>query len=85
LNSTAGARLRRRRGPASGHRSDPDWRPSDDVDDVEDEAPSRAGVMVATEVGAAEGEPDYLDVDVVEDSGALPISEVTIDDELAEE
>ncbi|PRC47821.1 hypothetical protein C6A85_82990, partial [Mycobacterium sp. ITM-2017-0098] len=42
-------------------------------------------VMVATEVGAAEGEPDYLDVDVVEDSGALPISEVTIDDELAEE
>ncbi|PRC47526.1 hypothetical protein C6A85_84495, partial [Mycobacterium sp. ITM-2017-0098] len=42
LNSTAGARLRRRRGPASGHRSDPDWRPSDDVDDVEDEAPSRA-------------------------------------------
>lgn len=84
LNSTAGSRLRRRRGPASGHRSDPDWQPSDDVDDVEDDAPSRAVVMVATAAETAEGEPDYLDVDVVEDSGALPISDIA-DDARAEE
>ena len=66
LNRSAGARLRRRRGPASGHRSDPDWQPSADTDDVEDGAPGRAVVMVATDAGTAEGEPDYLDVDVVE-------------------
>ncbi|MGB0964004.1 MAG: hypothetical protein ACPGVY_15060, partial [Mycobacterium sp.] len=30
LNSSRTARLRRRRAPASGHRSDPDWRPSED-------------------------------------------------------
>src|SRR3954469_17018122 len=34
LNSGTGARLLRRRGPATGHRSDPDWRPSmNDTDD----------------------------------------------------
>ena len=37
LNSSRAARLRRRGGPAAGHRSDPDWRPCDaDVDDVDD-------------------------------------------------
>lgn len=77
LNSGAGARLRRRRGPASGHRSDPDWRPSaEDADLDADEAPSRAVVMVATEADSADGEPDYLDVDVVEDSGALPVADI---------
>lgn len=85
LNSGAGARLRRRRGPASGHRSDPDWQPSSvDVDDVE-EAPGRAVVMVADESEDVEGEPDYLDVDVVEDSGALPVADFTADDEAAED
>lgn len=78
LNSSATARLRRRRGPASGHRSDPDWRPShDDIDEsdgLESEAPGRSVVMVAAEVRDAEADSDYLDVDVVEDSGALPIS-----------
>jgi hypothetical protein len=69
LNSAAGARLRRR-GPSVGHRSDPDWRPSGD-DELEDEAPGRSVVMVAAEARDAD-EPDYLDVDVVEDSGALP-------------
>ncbi|HEY9263691.1 MAG TPA: gephyrin-like molybdotransferase receptor GlpR [Mycobacterium sp.] len=82
LNSGRTARLRRR-GPASGHRSDPDWRPSHDdpdgaLDDLEDDAPSRAVVMVATKADdrgdGLDGEPDYLDVDVVEDSGALPIA-----------
>jgi hypothetical protein len=77
LNSGAGARLRRRRGPASGHRSDPDWQPSaEDADLDDEEAPSRAVVMVAAEADSADGEPDYLDVDVVEDSGALPVADI---------
>jgi hypothetical protein len=83
LNSSAGARLRRRRGPASGHRSDPHWQPSDDVDDVDDvgdNAPGRSVVMVATDVTTSDGEPDYLDVDVVEDSGALPIADIAADE-----
>ena len=90
LNSGTAVRLRRR-GPAAGHRSDPDWRPSeDDLDedidadvdaDLEDaradvraddgaRAPQRSVVKVAAE--ATQDEPDYLDVDVVEDSEALP-------------
>jgi uncharacterized membrane protein len=77
LNSNAGARLRRR-GPAAGHRSDPDWQPAEEdvdaeLDEREDVAPSRTVVMVAAGAREADDEPDYLDVDVVEDSGALPI------------
>src|SRR5947208_10423283 len=60
LNSGAGARLRRRGGPAAGHRSDPDWQPSDDGDDLADAEPGRSVVMVATETRDAD-EPDYLD------------------------
>ncbi|MEZ0341949.1 gephyrin-like molybdotransferase receptor GlpR [Mycobacterium sp. pV006] len=72
LNSAAGTRLRRR-GPAAGHRSDPDWQPSESPDDdVEHDEPGRAVVMVAAERGAAD-EPDYLDVDVVEEPDALPV------------
>jgi hypothetical protein len=86
LNTGRGARLlRRRSGPAAGHYSDPDWRPSEDhVDDAVDEhdddhdeddhhdAPSRRPVVQAA--AAVQTEPDYLDVDVVEmDSGALPV------------
>jgi len=82
LNTGRGARLlRRRSGPAAGHYSDPDWRPSeDDVDDGVDDhdeddhqdAPSRRPVVQAA--AAVSTEPDYLDVDVVEmDSGALPV------------
>ena len=85
LNGGAGSRLFRRSGPAAGHRSDPDWKPEEselaDVDqdeyqdedqdhDADDVRPARPVVM---EVADAEHtEPDYLDVDVVEDSGALP-------------
>ncbi|CAN3130550.1 gephyrin-like molybdotransferase receptor GlpR [Mycobacterium sp. smrl_JER01] len=72
LNSGAGARLRRR-GPAAGHRSDPDWQPPaddhDDLDEADAKAPARTVVMVAND--DEDDEPDYLDVDVVEDSGAL--------------
>jgi hypothetical protein len=85
LNGGAGARLLRRSGPAEGHRSDPDWKPEDselaDVDqdeyqdedqdhDTDDAQPPHPVVMKVTE--AEHTEPDYLDVDVVEDSGALP-------------
>ncbi|WP_137148327.1 gephyrin-like molybdotransferase receptor GlpR [Mycolicibacterium sp. CR10] len=80
LNSSRTARLRRHGGPASGHRSDPNWRPSGDgldgeVDDLEAE-PGRSVVMVATEAEDSDDESDYLDVDVVEDSGALPVAAV---------
>lgn len=75
LNSGRNAQ-RLRRGPAAGHHSDPDWRPAEDdldhdLDDEAEEAPERS-VVVAAVVETAE--PDYLDVDVVdEDSGALPV------------
>ncbi len=86
LNSSRAARLRRRGGPAAGHRSDPDWRPANDdlvgeSDDLADEAPGRSVVMVATATDDGAGEPDYLDVDVVEDSGALPLGAIVVDDE----
>jgi len=87
LNSAGGSRLLRRGGPATGHRSDPHWRPSEDEDDDIDDAnldemaagdkkrpnkPTRSVVVIAAVVEDAE--PDYLDVDVVdEDSGALPV------------
>jgi len=80
LNTGAGARLLRRGRPAAGHHSDPDWQPSnDDVDDDLDEEPraestERAVVRVAAVQVETDTEPDYLDVDVVdEDSGALPV------------
>ena len=38
LNTSRAARLLRRTGPAAGHRSDPDWRPSDDdLDEVDED------------------------------------------------
>lgn len=87
LNTGAGARLLRRGRPAAGHRSDPDWQPSDDdVDDdldenlhdenLHDESTERSMVRAAVVENEVDSEPDYLDVDVVdEDSGALPIGE----------
>jgi hypothetical protein len=72
LNSTGARRLRR--GPAAGHRSDPDWQPEDGLDeDLDDEAETvpRTVVVTSDSAGATDEEPDYLDVDVVEDSGAL--------------
>ncbi|MGX9787864.1 divisome protein SepX/GlpR [Mycobacterium sp. MMS18-G62] len=79
LNSGRRARLLRRGGPAAGHRSDPDWRPSsddmdDELDDVDDEPAERRSVVRAAVVDTEDDTgPDYLDVDVVEDSGALPV------------
>src|ERR1700682_1939584 len=80
LNTGRGARLLRRGRPAAGHRSDPDWQPSDDDHDkdvdeeLRDESTQRSMVRVAAVDTEADSEPDYLDVDVIdEDSGALPI------------
>ncbi|SPM30945.1 gephyrin-like molybdotransferase receptor GlpR [Mycobacterium terramassiliense] len=81
----AGSRLLKRGGPAAGHRSDPHWKPEedatddelaqDDYEEREEEAdtdvhPARPVVVKVADVEHTE--PDYLDVDVVEDSGALP-------------
>jgi hypothetical protein len=80
LNTGRAARLLKRGGPAAGHRSDPDWQPSDDdleddlVDEKHDESSERSVVRVAAVETEVDSEPDYLDVDVVdEDSGALPV------------
>jgi hypothetical protein len=80
VNTRRGARLLRRRGPAAGHFSDPHWAPEEDPSDLEyegddDVSPSRKTVVRAA--ATVTGEPDYLDVDVVElDSGALPVGGV---------
>ncbi|ART68429.1 hypothetical protein BTO20_07425 [Mycobacterium dioxanotrophicus] len=70
---------RLRRGPAAGHHSDPHWQRSGDHldeepdDEFEETTPERSVVVVAA--AAEPAEPDYLDVDIVEeDSGALPVS-----------
>jgi uncharacterized membrane protein len=92
LNTGRGARLLRRRGaPAAGHRSDPDWQPSnDDIDDdvdeeFHDESSERSVVRAAVVETEVVREPDYLDVDVVdEDSGALPIGDSDAEEELEE-
>jgi hypothetical protein len=88
LNGGVASRLLKRAGPAAGHRSDPHWTPEDAPEDElaeadedrydgheDDEAEDRqAAGSVVMQVAAddAPTEPDYLDVDVVEDSGALP-------------
>lgn len=83
LNGGLAARKRRRGGPAAGHRSDPDWQPSDEDDDFEDDGePAEKGVVVKT--ANVVPEQEYLDVDVVEeDSGALSLgaSEAVEEDE----
>ena len=88
LNSENSGRRLKRGGPASGHRSDPDWRPSEDdlddeldedadYEDAEDEddvAPQRSVVVAAAVI--EDTEPDYLDVDVIDEaSAALPVGE----------
>jgi hypothetical protein len=91
LNTTTSARLLKRGGPASGHRSDPDWRPSEDdldetfdddaydddfeADEAEEEDESEKTVVLAAPVVEI-AESDYLDVEVVDKpAGALPVGE----------
>ena len=92
LNTGRGARLLRRRRPAAGHSSDPDWQPSDDdIDDdvdeeLHEESTERSVVRVAAVDTEIDSEPDYLDVDVVEeDSGALPIGKSDAGEESIDE
>lgn len=74
-------RLLRRKAPAAGHASDPDWRPSDEDlddddldDDVEAEPARRSIVRVAAVEVEQDDDPGYLDVDVIEeDADALPV------------
>ena len=76
LNGDEKSRRFKRSGPSAGHRHDPDWQPEEDqFDDLDsDDAPSRTRSVVVVAAAADEAEPDYLDVDVVdEDSGALPV------------
>lgn len=87
LNSGRNAQ-RLRRGPAAGHHSDPHWQHTADhldekLDDdfEEDDEPAEVHIhatvqrtVVVAAVSVETSEPDYLDVDVVdEDSGALPV------------
>ncbi|AQT81509.1 hypothetical protein B1R94_23040 [Mycolicibacterium litorale] len=74
----AKSRRFRRSAPAAGHRHDPDWQPEedqfDDLDEDDEAAPVRTRSVVVVAAVAETIEPDYLDVDVVdEDSGALPV------------
>ncbi|MCW2655413.1 MAG: rane protein [Mycobacterium sp.] len=84
LNSAGARKLRR--GPADGHRSDPDWQPAeeddDDLDDDDEETAPRAVVVTGRNDAVIDEEPDYLDVDVIEvDSGALPVGSAEAVDE----
>ncbi|MFM8598964.1 MAG: gephyrin-like molybdotransferase receptor GlpR [Mycobacterium sp.] len=68
------SRLVRRRGPAVGHRHDPDWqRSEDDVEFEEFAEPSTRAVAAL----AAPAEHDYLDVDVIEEVTDEVTEEVT--------
>ena len=96
LNGTASGRLLKRAGPASGHRSDPDWRPSEgeldetfDDDDYEDdyeaeeaEEEDESEKTVVLAAPAVEvTESEYLDVDVIEEpAGALPVGTSAVDE-----
>ena len=78
LNGGAKSRRFKRSGPSAGHRHDPDWQPEEDqfdeLDEDDEVAPSRTRSVVVVAAVVEEAEPDYLDVDVVdEDSGALPV------------
>jgi hypothetical protein len=89
LNSaTAGRLLRRRSGPAAGHRSDPDWQPEedeydDDLDDVDDDETEDAEPShVVTVAAATVEETGYLDLDVGDpEAEPLPLSASAVADD----
>ncbi|BBZ12387.1 divisome protein SepX/GlpR [Mycobacterium branderi] len=83
LNSGAAARLLRRRGgPAAGHRSDPNWQPEqdeyDDLDEDTEKLQTSEVVATAADVHVAEEDPEELPVD----ESATP--EPVLDDEVAD-
>jgi hypothetical protein len=80
--------------PPEGQGDDPDWQPSDEgLDDdhdgeSHDESAERSVVRVAAVETEVDSEPDYLDVDVVDEaSGALPVGESheAVDEEESDE
>ena len=83
LNGDKSRLLKRKGRPAAGHRHDPDWQRDedefDDLDDLDEDdevqpVRTRSVVVVTAVTEEIAAEPDYLDVDVVdEDSGALPV------------
>jgi hypothetical protein len=97
LNGGANSRLIKRSGPAAGHRSDPNWTPPEESADSELDLPEaedeehdteelRAARPVVMKLATPERtEPDYLDVDVVEDSQALPAGVAEVVEEADEE
>lgn len=91
LNGEDKSRLLRRKGrPAAGHHHDPDWQRADDeFDDYEESdedseavaepVRTRTMVVMAAVTEEIRPEPDYLDVDIVDDdSGALPVGGGTL-------
>lgn len=83
LNSGAAARLLRRRGgPAAGHRSDPNWQPAedeyDDLDEDTEKLQTSEVVAAAADVDVASEDPEELPVD--ESATAEPV----LDDEVAD-
>ncbi|ORV11005.1 divisome protein SepX/GlpR [Mycobacterium celatum] len=82
LNSGAAARLLRRRGgPAAGHRSDPDWQPEEDeYDDLDDDTDTER--IQTTEVVAEVVTEAAADAEVVE---AAPIDENASDTVVSED
>ncbi len=83
VNTTTSSRLLKRGGPASGHRSDPDWQPSegeldetfDDDDYVdeyenEDDESEKTVVLAAPTVEQERAESDELTLDFVEPEAA---------------
>lgn len=99
LNGGVRSRLRKRGGPAAGHRHDPDWqreeaefeaefeeafqaeaddREAQEFQETDEDAPvrvlTRSVMVLASVTEEVSFEPDYLDVDIVdENSGALPV------------
>ena len=89
LNTEGNSRLRRRRGPGTGHYSDPHWKQDEDFTAFEEDFARGDATTDSIPVAAPEAdaprsvvladqvvveESEYLDVEVVEmDSGALPI------------
>ncbi len=78
LTSGASARLLKRGGPAAGHRSDPHWQPAVDAfEEPGEDCSAGSGTAVIVATAGERAEPDYLDVDVVdESSGELPVADV---------
>jgi hypothetical protein len=65
LNSGAAARLLKRRGPATGHRSNPDWQPEEDehdeVDDLDAADADETAAAVVKAASVKEAGPDAED------------------------